>query len=189
MITNDGEKWHYLAVKKLSALLRGMTSNNHPDFYCLNCLHSYRAKEKLKKHEKVCNNRDYCYVKMPNELEKILKYSPREKSLKVPFVIYANLECFLEKINSCQNDPEKSSKEKKTERTPSGYSWITCCSFDELKNEWGYDRGKYCMEMFCKNLRGQAMKIINYEKKEMIPLTHEETEFYEKQKVCYICEK
>ena len=45
------------------------------------------------------------------------------------------------------------------------------------------------MEMFCKDLRGQAMKIINYEKKEMIPLTHEEIEFYEKQKVCYICEK
>ena len=33
------------------------------------------------------------------------------------------------------------------------------------------------------------MKIINYEKKEMIPLTDEETKFYEKQKVCYICEK
>ena len=43
--------------------------------------------------------------------------------------------------------------------------------------------------MFCKDLRDQAIKIINYEKKEMIPLTDEETEFYEKQKVCYICEK
>ena len=32
MITNDGEKWHYLAVNKLSALLRGITSNNHEDF-------------------------------------------------------------------------------------------------------------------------------------------------------------
>ena len=45
------------------------------------------------------------------------------------------------------------------------------------------------MEMFCKDLRDQAMKIINYEKKEMIPLTDEETEFYEKQKVCHICKK
>ena len=36
MIT-DGEKWHYLAVKSLSALLRGITgSNNNGDFYCLN---------------------------------------------------------------------------------------------------------------------------------------------------------
>ena len=33
------------------------------------------------------------------------------------------------------------------------------------------------------------MKIINYEKEEMIPLTNEETESYEKQKVCHIFEK
>ena len=45
------------------------------------------------------------------------------------------------------------------------------------------------MERFCKDLKDQAMKIINYEKKEIIPLTDEEKESYEKQKVCYICEK
>ena len=113
MITDDGKKWHYLAVKKLSALLRGITSNNHGDFYCLNCLHSYRTKEKLKKHEKVCNNYDYCYVRMPHGFEKILKYNPGEKSLKVPFIIYSDLECLLEKMESCQNDPKKSYTEKK----------------------------------------------------------------------------
>ena len=78
MIT-DGKKWHYLAVKSLSKLLRGITSNHNGDFNCLNCLHSYRAKEKLKKHEKVCNNHDYCYAKMPSEYEKTLKYNPGEK--------------------------------------------------------------------------------------------------------------
>ena len=43
--------------------------------------------------------------------------------------------------------------------------------------------------MFCKDLGNLAIKIINYEKKEMIPLTNEETESYEKQKFCYICKK
>ena len=57
------------------------------------------------------------------------------------------------------------------------------------KNEWDYYRRKDCMEMFCKDLRNQATKIINYEKKEMIRLTYEETKSYEKQKVCYICKK
>ena len=101
----------------------------------------------------------------------------------------ALLECLLRKIDTCQNDPKKSSTEKKAEHTPSGYSWVTCCSFDKSKNEWGYYRGKNCMEMFCKDLRNQAMKIINYEKKEMIPLTDKETKSYEKQKVCYIYKK
>ena len=189
MITDDGKKCDYLAVKSISALLRQITSNHNGDFYCLNCLHLYRTKEKLKKHEKVCNNHDYCYVEMPNEFEKVLKYNPGEKSLKVPFLIYADLECLLEKMDSCQNDPKKSSTEKKAEHIPSGYSWITCCSFKKLKNEWGYYRGKDCMEMFCKDLRNQAIKKINYEKKEMIPLTDKEIESHEKQKVCYICKK
>ena len=43
--------------------------------------------------------------------------------------------------------------------------------------------------MFCKDLKEQAMKIINYEKKEMIPLTDEEKETHENQKICYICEQ
>ena len=89
MITN-GKKWHCLAVRSLSALLRGITSSNNEDFYCLNCFHSYRAHNKLKKHERVCNNHDYCHVEMPKEHEKI-KYLPGEKSLKVPFIIYADL--------------------------------------------------------------------------------------------------
>ena len=45
------------------------------------------------------------------------------------------------------------------------------------------------MKMFCKDLKGQATKIINYEKKEMIPLTDKEKETHENQKNCYICEK
>ena len=47
--------------KKLPALLRGITSNHNGDFYCLNCFHSYRTKNKLKNHEKLCSDHD-CYV-------------------------------------------------------------------------------------------------------------------------------
>ena len=127
---------------------------------------------------------------MPDEDKKILKYNPGEKSLKVPFIIYADLECLLEKMDTCKNNnPEESYTEKKAKHKPSGYSRVTCCSFDKSKTEWNYYRGKDSMEKFCKDLRDQAMKIINYEKKEIIPLTNEEKESYEKQKVCYICKK
>ena len=72
---------------------------------------------------------------------------------------------------------------------PSGYSLVTCCSFDKSKNERSYYRGKDSMKIFCDGLKDQAMKIINYEKKEMVPLTNEEIEFYENQEICHICEK
>ena len=48
MIT-DGEKWLHLAVKKLSAFFRGITSNNNKEFYFINCLHSDRLENKLKR--------------------------------------------------------------------------------------------------------------------------------------------
>ena len=97
MITDDCEKWHYLAVRSLSALLRGISSSNNGDFYCLNYFHSYRTLNKLKKHERVYNDHDYCHVDMPEEGKNILKYSSGVKSLKVPFIIYVDLECLLKK--------------------------------------------------------------------------------------------
>ena len=53
LIITDGEKWHYLAVKSLYALFRGITGNDNGDFYCLNCFQSYTTENKLKKHKKV----------------------------------------------------------------------------------------------------------------------------------------
>ena len=67
MITDDGEKWHYLSVRSLSALLRGIASGNNGDFYCLNRFHSYRTFNNFKKHERVCNDHDYWHVDMPKE--------------------------------------------------------------------------------------------------------------------------
>ena len=155
---------------------------------CLNCFHPYTTEQKLRKHERICENHDFWNLK-PDQDNKILKYFPGEKSLRVPFIIYADLECLLIKINTCSNDPDKSHTEKKATHRPSGYSLVTCCSFDKSKNERKYYRGKDCMKMFCKDLKDQAMKIINYEKKEMIPLTDKEKESYENQKICHICEK
>ena len=58
----DGEKWHYLAAKNLLGLFKGITSNHYGHFYCLNCFHSYRTKNKLESHKKICENHDYCHA-------------------------------------------------------------------------------------------------------------------------------
>ena len=62
-------------------------------------------------------------MKKHAKIIKILKYNPAEKSLKVQFIVYADLEeCLLGKIDTCQNDPKKSSTEKKAEHIPSSHS-------------------------------------------------------------------
>ena len=80
-------------------MLRGITSSNNGDFYCLNCFHSYLTLNKLKKHERECNNHDYCHEDMPEENKNTLKYHYGEKSLKAPFLIFADLESLLKKSN------------------------------------------------------------------------------------------
>ena len=186
---SDGEKWHYLVVKNLSGLLRGITSNHKEDFYCLNCFHSYKTENKLESHKKIYENHNYCHVGMPAKDNNIIKYNHGEKSMKVLFIIYTDLECLLEKMSTCINNPNESSTTKMNKRTPSGYSIFTSCSFDESKNKLNHYRGKDCMKKFCKDLKEHATRIINHEKKKIIPLTKEEKINYNDQKVCYICKK
>ena len=108
MIT-DGKKWLCLAVKKLSVLVKGITLKHKGDFYCLNYFHLRSTKDRLKKPEDLCENHIYYYVEMPKEYNKILKYNNGKKSIKVPFIIYADLESLLEKMSTCHNNLEKSS--------------------------------------------------------------------------------
>ena len=73
LIILNGEKLHYLAVKKLSALLREITSKHHDDFYCLYCFHSFPTENKLQSQKRACENKDFCNVNMPSEETKILE--------------------------------------------------------------------------------------------------------------------
>ena len=116
--------------------------------------------KKHKEHENVCRNHDYCYLEMPNENNKILKYNPGEKSMKAPFIIYAELESLLEKMSTFHNNPKKSSTSKVNNHTASGYSLFTHCSFDNTKYKLDYYRGRNSMKKFCIDL----IKIINKNK-------------------------
>ena len=189
LMISNGENWHYLTVKNLSRLLRGITSNHDGDFYCLNCFHSCRTKNKLDAHKKVCENHDYCHIEMPTKDNNIIKYNQGKKSIKLPFIVYADLECLLRKMSTCCNNPEESSTSKINKHISSGYSILNHCSFDKSKNKLNYDRGEDCMKRFCKDLREHATKIIDCKKKEMLQLTKEEEEKYNNQEVCYICKK
>ena len=81
--------------KKLSTLLRGLTSKHRGDFYCLNCLHSFRTENKLKSHEKVCKNKDFCGIVISSEKDNILEFNQYMKSDKLPSIIYADIEYLI----------------------------------------------------------------------------------------------
>ena len=89
----EGKKWHYVALKivrknngynrpvgSLSRLFREITSNHNGDLYCFNCFRSFCTDNKLKRHERLCDKLDYCYVEMPTKDNEILKNNHGEKS-------------------------------------------------------------------------------------------------------------
>ena len=62
---------------------------------------------------------------MPTKSNNTIKYNHGERSIKMAFTIYADLECLLGKISNCQNDPNKSFTTKVNKHTLSGYSIFT----------------------------------------------------------------
>ena len=76
---------------------------------------------------------------------KILELNQYQKSDKVPLIIYAHLECLIEKIDECKNNPENSSATKLGEHIPSGFSMSTISSFRSIGNKHDVYRGRDCM--------------------------------------------
>ena len=94
-----------------------------------------------------------------------MKYNHGEKSMKLPFIIYPNVESLLEKISTCHNNPKKLSTTKINKHISSGYSIFTHCWYDATRDKLDCHRCKDCMERFCKDLKEHVLKVINYEKK------------------------
>ena len=134
-------------------------------------------------HENVCKSNAYCYIEMSKEDSKVLKYNHGEKSVKNPFIFYADSECLLKKMSICYNNLERSSTTKNINIHLLVIQCLRIVHFIQQKNKLDCYRDKDCMERFCKDLKEHATKLIKYEKKEMILLTYKESKSYKKQKV------
>ena len=86
--------------------------------------------------EKLCENKDFCYVFMPFE------------GIKIPFIIYADLECIIEEIDGCKDNPKNSSTTKVSKIFPSVFSKSTISSFRSVGNKHDVYSCKYCMKRF-----------------------------------------
>ena len=175
--------------KKISALLHGISAKHKGDFYCLNLLHSFRTENKLKSHEKVRKNKDFCGIVMPSKKGKIVKFNQYMKSDKRPYIIYDDIESLIRKIDGFANNSENSSTTKIGEHISCGYSIPTVWVLDHIENKHTLYHGEDCMKKFCTFSRERAKDIIDFEKKKIPPLTKEELKSHQAAKVCYICGK
>ena len=91
-------------------------------------------------------------------------------------------------MDTCTNDPDKSSATQLNKHEVCGYSLVTHCLFDEKDNAIDYCSGKDCLKKFCQDLKKQAKSLVNFEIKEIIKLTPEE-QYKHSSKCCFLCKK
>ena len=106
-ITNE-EKQHYCWIKNFSRLLSAQVSkHNGAVYFCKRCLNHFSTPEKLNEHIEVCKENSACIIEVPKQGETI-SFKNFKKSMRVPFVIYADFEAVTEKIDAATLNPEKS---------------------------------------------------------------------------------
>ena len=115
MILN-GQGLYCIAVKTLPVLLSWITSKQHGDSYCLNCLHSCTATKKIESHKKYVKIKIFNF-KMSSEETKILKFTEYQKFDKLSFIIYVDLQSLIKKIEKFKYNFEKTVTTKVREHT------------------------------------------------------------------------
>ena len=69
---------------------------------------------------------------------------------------------------------------------PCSYSINLVSSFDYEQNEQTFYRAKDCIKRFCRKLKELCLRVVNYEQREMIPLTDNEIKYYEDKKMSHM---
>ena len=72
MKKKEKEGWHYPAVKKIPAHFRGIVSNHHGDFFCLNFLYSIATKYTIRSYKNLCKNNYFYGTVLSTQKDNIL---------------------------------------------------------------------------------------------------------------------
>jgi len=134
LLISDDEKQHYCAIKSLSRLLSSQVSNTKwKRYFCKRCLNSYDCVDKLKRHQEYCNNYEAVKIDLPKP-GSMLGFKNYNRSMRHPFVVYADFESFIKPIDTCQPDPSESYSKKYQHHVPSSFCYYIKCFDDEVYN-------------------------------------------------------
>ena len=192
----ENGKYHYSLIKNFSRLFRSQITSrtNEPFHICKRCFSGFTKDTLLQNHIFYCSSKDSVYVKMPKKEDSILKYKNFERQFPLPFVAYADFECFTKPMSSCCPNPEDSYNYNYQKHEPSGF-----CIFIKgvvgkrikpisyTKKEEDEDIAKIFVEKISEATRG----IYNdfYRRRKPLKLTQDEQKSFGKAKFCHICSK
>ena len=129
LISNEMNN-HYCLIKDFSRLMNSSKSKHeHKKYYCRNCMRGYNSEEALSKHWPYCKEHSYVRIELPKE-GTFMKFTKIERSMRVPFVVYADFESFIKPINTCDPDEKQSFTKQYQKHIPSSFCYYIKC-FDD----------------------------------------------------------
>ena len=163
IIEQDG-KTHYVWIKHFNRLLG--SGNKKQMFYCERCLIGFTRNDLLEDHLVDCRgvNDRAIRIKMPTENNKSIKFVNHKKQLKAPWVIYADFESIIRKIEGPLLSTDKSFTHKSSIQEACGFC-LRVVRSDGLSTEPFLYRGPDCIQVFLEELKEAEVVILESLKK------------------------
>ncbi|KAL9972954.1 hypothetical protein ACROYT_G019355 [Oculina patagonica] len=208
MLIESGLIQHYCFVKRVCALLYDQTKSHNKKHFCMMCLTGFTRADLLEKHEKYCNgvNGRPTRIEMPEEGKNTISFKNYHKQMKAPFVIYADFEALLRKMQGCKRETAEERQKRKdlgeevkdmkpsyTDKTEQheacGFAYTVVRSDGEHEKTFVY-RGQNAVEVFLNCLLSEERKI-RYELSKPKPLvmTAKDWVNFKNATNCHICEE
>ena len=196
LFSKDKKQQHYSLIKNFSRLTRSqITSDRRKIHICKKCLSHFTKKDLFKKHSTYCSQNESVTVIMPTK-NTVLNFKNHFKKLPIPFVIYADFECFTKPINSCQPNPNKSFTQGYQKHEPSGY----CLFLKGLDGmEIKYKPIAYTKKTDDEDISKKFIKHVllltdmiyrkYYSNPKPLKLTPQEEKEFQSAKMCHICKQ
>ena len=162
LLTKQGENTHYSLVKRLSALLYDQVRHNESKHFCERCLHGYSKRELLERHKPECKGllKSPTRTEMPKQGENKMAFKNFYKQMKAPYSVYADFECILRRIDTCEPNNKKSFTIKTEEHEPCGFSYVVVRSDGQIQGPFIY-RGKTqstCFSIIFRTMKEKCVK-------------------------------
>jgi hypothetical protein len=190
-LTEKGNN-HYCWIKNMSRLVSSqVTKHEKKTFLCKMCLNSFYSEAKLADHKTYCSQHKSARVEMPKPYNNTIEFKNYNHSLKVPFKVYADFECMLQKVQTCQPSDETSYTNAYQKHVPNNFVYHIKYTNNDYKPPVVYS-GVDAPKVFYEKLKEDALHIAKkyYDKVvPMNPLTEQEKKEFKTQKNCHICEK
>ena len=190
----DG-KFHCSLIKNFSRLFRSqITSRTNGTIYiCKKCFTHFSKEELFQKHITYCSSNETIGVRMPSRNTKLC-FDNYHKQRPIPFVVYADFECFTKPMSTCSPDPNESYTYNYQKHEPSGFC-LYLKGLDGINTKFKpilYTKereGGDVAEKFVSKIAWLTNRIYNdfYCQPKPLKLTKQEQEEFDKEETCYIC--